>query len=41
VLSEGSTTAIITEEIEISKINKLISSFEIDKKDYFLARILL
>lgn len=41
VLSEGSTTAIITEEIEISKINKLISSFEIDKNDYFLARILL
>lgn len=41
VLSEGSTTAIIIEEIEMSKINKLISSFEIDKKDYFLARILL
>lgn len=41
ILSEESNIAIITEEVEIAKINNLISSLGIDKKDYFLARILL
>lgn len=41
ILSEESNIAIITEEVEIAKINNLISLLGIDKKDYFLARILL
>ncbi|WFA08420.1 homoserine dehydrogenase [Tissierella sp. Yu-01] len=40
VLTIGATTAIITEEIELSKLEDIMSSFKVDKKRYFLARIL-
>ena len=39
VLSLGSQTAVLTNEIELSKLKEIISSFGIGKKDYFLARI--
>lgn len=39
MLNKGSQPAILTEEIELSKLEELISSFGIGKKDYFLARI--
>ncbi len=40
VLSLGSQPAILTDEIELSKLMEIITSFNIEKKDYFLARII-
>lgn len=40
VLTIGSITAIITNEMELADINELLSSLEVQKMRYFLARIL-
>lgn len=40
VLTIGSITAIITNEMKLADINELLSSLEVKKKRYFLARIL-
>ena len=40
VLTIGSITAIITKEMELADINELLSSLEVQKMRYFLARIL-
>ena len=40
VLSSGSITAIVTREIQLPELNKLITDFKIDRSRYFLAGIL-